>query len=765
MENIFPQPTSGSLVLLPTLYMVWSDAIINEHERQTFQSFFKKADWLSEEDSKYLTARLDPNSPPSREEMEMWWKTIKSSVDNSKTYPHLSSIGVEILRKNAPEVAHTFPLSKVEEELGNLENELGIIGKSATLIFKSSHANISTAYETEKAFEVEKLTALLDGKRKPLIDEIKTLISKETFDYVDPGNLKNYREQVLAWCKILAEKGYGSIGFPQQYGGKDDMEGYFTVMETLSYRDLSMVIKFGVQFGLWGMSVYSLGTKKHHDKYLRDIGSLKLPGCFAMTETNHGSNVRGIETTATYNHKDQTFTIHTPHEKARKEYIGNAALHGRMATVFAKLIIDEKDYGVTTFIVPLRDEDGNHLPGISITDCGRKMGLNGVDNGLIGFDTVTIPKENMLDRFSSVDTDGNFQSPIASDNKRFFTMLGTLVGGRIGIPRSALAASKSGLTIAIRYSDKRRQFGPEGSSEIPILNYRMHQRRLLPLLSKTYACHFAMEYVTDRFLNRKEEEMQEIEALAAGVKSYVTWHNTATLQECREACGGKGFLSENRIDALKNDSDIYTTFEGDNTVLFQLVAKSRLSAYKEQFENMNLFTIIDYVVNKTKTSITEKNPLIVRNTDENHLLDSEFHLNAFQYRENSILDSAAKRLKRLMGDGMDPFDAVNVAQHHLLTLGKAFIERIILEKFIEKIAHTSDPELKKVLKKLCDLFALYQIEAHKGWYLEQGYMEGVKTKAIRKMVNQLCWEIRKDAVPLVNAFNIPDECLSAPIAT
>ena len=596
-------------------------------------------------------------------------------------------------------------------------------------------------------------------------ENLKAFISRKEFDYVDPGNLNEYREQVLVWCKMLADKGYGSIGFPKEYGGGNDMEGYFTVMETLSYRDLSTVIKFGVQFGLWGMSVFMLGTKKHHEKYLSAIGSLELPGCFAMTETNHGSNVRGIETTATYNHKEKTFTIHTPHINARKEYIGNAALHGKMATVFAKLMINDKDYGVSTFIVPLRDDEGKTLPGISIADCGRKMGLNGVDNGLIGFDKVIIPKENMLDRFSSVDEEGEFQSPIASDNKRFFTMLGTLVGGRIGIPRSALAASKSGLTIAIRYADKRRQFGPDGTTEVPILNYRMHQRRLLPLLSKTYACHFAMEYVTDRFLNRKEDEMQEIEALAAGLKSYVTWHNTSTLQECREACGGKGFLSENRIDALKNDSDVYTTFEGDNTVLLQLVAKSRLSAYKEQFENMNLFTVIDYVVNKTKTSITEKNPLIIRNTDENHLMDPEFHLNAFQYRENSILNSAGRRLKRLMDEGMDPFDAVNVAQHHLFTLGMAFIERIILEKFIEKIEQTTDPELKEVLKRVCALFALYQIETHNGWYLEQGYMEGNKSKAIRKMVNQLCWDIRKDAVPLVNAFNIPDSCLSAPIAT
>tara|TARA_R110002124_G_scaffold206581_4_gene373177 strand:+ start:13731 stop:16028 length:2298 start_codon:yes stop_codon:yes gene_type:complete len=765
MEKFLSQPTNGSLVLLPTLYMVWSDTLLTDSEHQAFQSFFKTVDWLSEEDRKYLVAKLDPQSPPSREEMEMWWQTIKLAVDNNTNYPHLSSIGLEILKKYAPEVAHTFPMSRVEQELGNLEDQLGIIGKSAALTFKSSHSNISTSYETQVGFDIAKLTALLDGKRKPLIDEVKSLIAKKEFDYVDPSNLKDFREQVLIWCKILANKGYGSIGFPKEYGGKNDMEGYFTVMETLSYRDLSTVIKFGVQFGLWGMSVLMLGTKKHHQKYLKAIGSLELPGCFAMTETNHGSNVRGIETTATYNHAEKNFTIHTPHINARKEYIGNAALHGKMATVFAKLIIDGKDYGVSTFIVPLRDDQGKTLPGISIEDCGRKMGLNGVDNGLIAFDTVIVPKENMLDKFSSVDDEGNFQSPIASDNKRFFTMLGTLVGGRIGIPRSALAASKSGLTIAIRYADKRRQFGPDGTSEVPILNYRMHQRRLLPLLAKTYACHFAMEHMTDRFLNRKESEMQEIEALAAGLKSYVTWHNTSTLQECREACGGKGYLSENRIDALKNDSDVYTTFEGDNTVLLQLVAKSRLSSYKKQFENMNLFTVIDYVVTKTKTTLTEKNPLIIRKTDEAHLLDPDFHLNAFQYRESSILNSAAKRLKRLMDEGMDPFDAVNVAQHHLFTLGMAFIERVILEQFIEKIKQTTDPELKFVLKRLCDLFALYQIETHKGWYLEQGYMEGGKAKAIRKMVNQLCWETRKDAVPLVNAFNIPDSCLSAPIAT
>jgi acyl-CoA oxidase len=459
----------------------------------------------------------------------------------------------------------------------------------------------------------------------------------------------------------------------------------------------------------------------------------------------------------------KTFVIHTPNEYARKEYIGNAAMHGQMATVFAKLIIDGKDYGVSAFLVPIRDRSYKLLKGVTIHDCGRKMGLNGVDNGVIYFDRVVIPKENMLDRYASVNDQGNFESPIASDNRRFFTMLGTLVGGRIGIPRAGLSAAKTGLTIAIKYGEKRTQFGPEGGSEVPILNYQTHQRRLMPLLANAYALHFALQYLTERFLHRKEDEMQEIEALAAGLKAFGTWNTTDTLQECREACGGKGYLSENRIDDLKNDTDIFTTFEGDNTVLLQLVAKSRLTEFKQEFSNINLFGILNYVADQAKTTIQEKNPFIVRNTDEKHLLDPEFHINAFRYRERSILTSAAQRLKSYIDEGIDSFDAFNKCQHHLVHVGHAYVERVVLEEFQKSIDQLSDDSCKNVLHKLCGLFALSQIEKNKGWFLENGYLGGTKTKAIRKMVDQLCSQIREEAVPLVDSFDIPRTCLG-PIA-
>lgn len=755
------QHNPNLFVFLPLFYTVWSDAVLTPSEIKAIQSLIHQQSWLSREEQGFLVEQLDPNNPPSSDLLREWLEEIRR-VKPQQAHS-LADIGVALVSLHTNDSKPQ--LDNVKTSLIDVEKFLGILSREVVYSFYPENRHTLTHDQsTQSTFNVEMLTKILDGNQQTLINKVKTILSDPEFAYLDTDNLTEQREKVLHWCKLLAKQGFGSIAYPETCGGKNDMKAYFTIMETLSYHDLSLVIKFGVQFGLWGMSVYFLGTEKHHQKYLKDIGTLALPGCFAMTETGHGSNVRGIETTATYNHATKTFIIHTPNRQAQKEYIGNAALHGKMATVFAKLLIDGTDYGVSAFVVSLRDTNGKILPGITIEDCGRKMGLNGVDNGKIIFNEVVIPKENMLDRFASVTDEGKFASPIASDNRRFFTMLGTLVGGRIGIPRSALAASKSGLTIAIRYGDKRRQFGPEGAAEVPILNYRTHQRRLMPLLANVYALHFSLQYLTQRFVNRSEEEMQEIEALAAGLKSFATWNNTHTLQECRECCGGKGYLSENRIDALKNDSDIYTTFEGDNTVLLQLVAKSRLTEFKQEFSSMNAFGILNYLADQAKTSITEMNPFIIRNTDEDHLLDPEFQLNAFRFRERDILTSAAKRLKRHLDSGMDSFDAFNVSQHHLVEVGLAYVERIILEQFQLAITTVKDEGCQKVLTKLCNLFALSHLEKNKGWYLENGYMEGAKTKAIRKLVNQLCWDVRQDAVPLVDSFKIPENCLAAPIA-
>ncbi len=749
-------------VFLPILHAVWIDAVLTREEIDLINSLIDSQSWLTDEEKKLIRRYIDPSTPPEPVEMKRWYREISQASEKISNGHEAGpvDIGLHLVEDKGGKVEDGIKdsLEKIEEALGIIHDEY------RPSHFGKKHQSESQKLSASSSFDPKQMSKLLDGSRRKLIDQVRELLSQDDFNYVSHQDTDAYREQVLKWCRALAKQGYGSMAYPEDFGGQDDMEGYFTVMETLSYHDLSMVIKFGVQFGLFGMSVLFLGTEKHHKKHLADIGSLKLPGCFAMTETGHGSNVRGIETTATYDHQDKSFTIHTPNDLARKDYIGNAASHGQMATVFAKLMIDEVDYGVTAFLVPIRDSNSKTLPGIRIEDCGRKIGLNGVDNGRIWFDQVKIPLGNMLDRYASISEQGEFQSPITGDSRRFFTMLGTLVGGRIGIPRAGLSAAKSGLTTAIHYGDRRTQFGPENGEEVSILNYRTHQRRLMPLLANAYALHFSLQYLTNRFLNRTEEDMREIEALAAGLKSFATWNTTTTLQVCREACGGKGYLEENRLGILKNDTEIFTTFEGDNTVLMQLVAKSRLTEFKQEFHEISFFGIVNYIARQAKTSLSEMNPIIIRSTDDTHLLDPEFHLSAFRYRERDILTSAASRIKKHLDAGMNSFDAFNQCQYHLLNVGVAYTERIILEQFIKQVAKTEDESLRVVLKKLCDLFALSQIEKNKGWYLEHDYMAGVKTKAIRRMVNKLCWEVRQESVGLVDAFGISEKCLSAPIA-
>ncbi len=754
----------GLLNFVPLLYIAWADDILTPTEIQTIRGIIEEQKWLQSEEKELLHQWLNPQDPPTIAELKSWLHLLEVTSDQipEEAKKSLVDVGLQISKIGSEDSYVRCSTPEACKALYEIEGALGIVSEE-TYRELFNPTTDDTQSDAGNNFDPDKLTDVLNEEYAAIIQKMNTLLSDPAFSYVATHPKEEYREKILTWCKQLAKQGIGSLAYPKEYGGQDDIGTYFMAMECLGYHDLSLLVKFGVQFGLWGMSIYLLGTKKHHEQYLERIGTLELPGAFAMTETGHGSNVRSIETTATYDKNSEEFIIHTPNEQARKDYIGNAAKHGLMATVFAQLIVNEEQYGVCAVIVPLRDEDSQVLPGIRIEDCGEKMGLNGVDNGRIWFDNVRVPRENLLDRYSQVSKDGEYSSPINSDSKRFFTMLAALVGGRIGIPRAGLSATKSALTIAVRYAAKRRQFGASDKPETPIIDYQTHQKRLFPAVAKTYALHFALRYLTRRYIDRKEEESKEIEALAAGLKAYTTWFATSTIQTCREACGGQGYLASNRFTALKADTDIFTTFEGDNTVLMQLVAKGLLSEFKQQFHDINFFGLVKYLAGRAGTAISELNPIVVRKTDEDHLLDQEFHLSAFKYREDDLTISCAQRLKKYIDAGQNSYDAAVRCQNHMVSMAEAFIERIVLEQFIAAVDATSEGPEKDQLTVLYQLFALSTIDAHKGWYLEQGYLEGVKSKAIRKVVRKLCYKMKNDMVGLVDAFAIPNSCIGAPI--
>jgi acyl-CoA oxidase len=630
------------------------------------------------------------------------------------------------------------------------------------------------------------LCRFLDGDHHDIKQTVRERLA--AFGVAPPGKVmprEEYRAQILEWMERLAETGQPAMLFPESAGGTGDPGGAIAAFEMLGHGDLSLLVKCGVQFGLFGGAVQHLGNETHHEKYLADIASGKLLGCFAMTESGHGSNVQAVETTATYDGDAEEWVIHTPTQSARKDYIGNAARDGRMAVVFAELTVGDEEHGVHALLVPIRDDEGNVMDGVTIEDDEDKLGLQGVDNGRISFDHVRVPRENLLDRYATVGSDGLYQSPIENKNRRFFTTIGTLVQGRISVSGAALSATKSSLVIAVRYANRRRQFGPPDSKdEALLMDYRGHQRRLLPRLATTYAIHFAQRELVaelhkaltdDDYDNR---EQRKLEAQAAGVKATSTWHATDTIQACREACGGAGYLMVNRFAAMKADTDVFTTFEGDNTVLLQLVAKGLLTDFKQRVGDLNALEMVRFYGEQAMDQVVERS--LARqivgafrdivptpgddSAEDERIEDREWQLELFRWREEHILGGVARRLRAGMDEDADTFEVFNECQDHVLAAAQAHVERIILEAFARAVEACEDDSLRPVLDKVFDLHALSAIERDRGWFFEHGRMTAPRSKAITKAVNRLCAELRDHAEALVDAFAVPDEVIAAPIA-
>ncbi|WP_326566043.1 acyl-CoA dehydrogenase [Amycolatopsis rhabdoformis] len=614
------------------------------------------------------------------------------------------------------------------------------------------------------------LTAVLDGRWAELRRGVRTQMSAETFR--DPVDLdvEPHRAQVLEQLRELAATDRPALGFDRAYGGQSDIGGSVVSFEMLGLGDLSLMVKAGVQWGLFGGAVQLLGTERHHEKYLRRIMDLDLLGCFAMTEHGHGSDVQHLHTTATYDPLTGEFVVHSPDPGATKEYIGNAARDGHAAVVFAQLVTGGDSRGVHAFFVPIRDSAGAPMPGVTIEDCGRKAGLNGVDNGRLSFNQVRVPREALLNRFGDVAVDGTYSSPIESDGRRFFTMLGTLIRGRVSVGGSAGSATKRALTLAIRYGDQRRQFTRPDGDEVVILDYLGHQRKLLPALAKTYALHFAQEELVaklnDIAPDAPEEEQRELESRAAGLKAANTWHATATIQTAREACGGAGYLSENLLAGLKADTDVFTTFEGDNTVLLQLVAKGLLTQYKEHFEELSPLATARFVAEQLVGAVLEHTSArafverLTESDDAEVLFDREWQLRLFEDRESHVLEGVANRLRKA---GEDPFGVFNAAQDHVLAAGRVHVERLVLAAFARAVEGCEDPEAAALLSRVCDLYALSAIEADRAWFLEHGRLTTSRSKAVTAAVNELCATLRPHAGTLVDAFAIPAQFLAAPM--
>jgi len=539
------------------------------------------------------------------------------------------------------------------------------------------------------------------------------------------------------------------------------------IVSALGMYDWSLAAKKMLLREFFISSVSGGGTDRHRP-LLKSAIRGELSGAFCLTEMSHGTNSKALRTTATYQGSSGKFVLHTPDFEAAKCWAGNLAKTATHASVYAQLFTEDgQQRGLHTFVVPIRDPVTLlPLPGVTIGDMGHKVGLNGLDNGWMMFDNYKVDREMLLNKTGDVSPEGEYTTPFKDPSKRFGASLGNLSGGRVGIINMANCNLHLAVVIAVRYSAVRRQFGEINGQEQTVLEYQTQQRRLMPFLAACFVHHhFSMTFyedfirlLTGRMTGEDPDLLaalgSEVHGVSSAGKPLASWTAQAAVQECREACGGHGFLAVAGLGKLRGDNDANCTYEGDNTVLLQqtsqwLLGLTRMGRVESPMGSVGW---LGDLINNPEASSQGKIKL-----DPKSPQGALTVLRVLVWR---LLKATELEAAALKAEGVDAFSIRCRTQWHLArTLSLAFIRAVVLDRFLQ-FAEEHSP-IHPVLNTIATLYAAWSLELHEGDLVVHGVLEPHSLASVRAEVLFQCEALAPESVLLTDVLAPPDFILNS----
>ncbi|KAF2200304.1 acyl-CoA oxidase [Delitschia confertaspora ATCC 74209] len=598
-------------------------------------------------------------------------------------------------------------------------------------------------------------------KRRAAFERVETITgtrdtSKLPRSYGNMNREEAY-EEGLEWGKAAFEDG---INYKHDY------------FDSITPRyALANANPFGLTMSMFVPTIAFQGTAEQKAKWIPLCESGKINGAYCQTELGHGTFVRGIETTATWDSETDEFVIHSPTLSSTKFWPGAIGFSCTHAVVVARLIVCSKDYGAHLFMVQFRSlEDGTPMPGIELGDVGLKMSYNGTCNGFATFNNVRIPRTDMLMGNSSVSRDGSYQqSPHAK------LSYATLVIARTTIIRAVGFQLAQAVTITTRYSTVREQgLGPNGlsSSEMSLMTYKSQHFRILTLIAKAYAILFASwvcdaEYKEFRGKQDKGDHstLGYTHNMIAGLKAWCTQTAADGAEDARKCCGGQGYLTISGLPEIVAAVTATATFEGENYVLEQQLGRYLFKC----IDNLKASKPIDHRLSYLVDGYAFTENGLVMDKDSScgaqgtEFLQPEVQLSVYRHRALRLI-LAAYIAVRLSPKG--PMKAWNENMMSIVAAARAHTEYVVLLSFMSQVGNappSTSSAIKTALTRICSLFALSTIINPQSnnaiSFIEDGYLSLAQLNTIRSLVNDLLTELLPDAVGLTDAWDFTDASL------